>query len=456
MADEALDPRPKTASGPRLGRVHDRVLHALAEIDAGAAADKALANEFRRARDLGPKERAQVREEVYGLLRRRRQARDALERGLAACRKDPKLFDPPILLRLELLAHLAVEGASLRDLQLRDRFAARRVPKLFERITTGRLPPAKRGELEAAAVACSFPTWLLRHLVDAFGLDAATTIAEALGERAPLTVRVDPTRLERDAFAATLAERGISTNPTALAPHGLVLEQHVDLRGFEETKDGRVEVQDEGSQLVTLAVGARPGERVLDACAGAGGKTLGLWAAMGGEGELVAIEPDPKKADALRRRLRAAGADGARVIGAQLEALPDALRGRFDRVLVDAPCTGTGTLRRHPDLKWRLDPGDVAREASRQRRLLGAALAALRPGGYLVYATCSVLREENEAVVEEMVKVEPRLDPAPLAAVWGRDLSARLGAGAAARIGPGPGPGGPDGFFVAASTLTDG
>lgn len=450
MNAEALDPRPRTITGPRLGRVHDRVLHVLAEVDAGAPADRALANAFRRARDLGATERAQVKEEVYGLLRRRRQAQDALHRGMAALRRSLDLFDAPILLRLELLTHLALEGADLAALEARDRFAARRVPKLMARIVEGRLPASKASPEERVAVELSLPSWIYRRLAAALGAEEATRIGRALLERAPVTLRVDDSRLEREAFLAQLAEQALAARPTPHAPHGVRLETRSDLRDWAELQDARVEVQDEGSQLVALAVAPQPGDAVLDACAGAGGKTLALWSAMRGQGQLVALEPDKKKVDALKKRLGAAAAGGVQVIASALEELPEARRGTFDRVLVDAPCTGTGTLRRHPDLKWRLSESDLGRETGRQLRLLGSALAALKPGGLLIYATCSVLREENEAVVEAFVRTAPEVSPVALASLWGPDLSRHLGAGPMVRIGPGPDETGPDGFFVAA------
>lgn len=446
-----LDARPRaTPAGPRLGRIHDRVLHVLAEVDAGAPADRALSAAFRRARDLGSHDRAHVRDEVYGLLRHRRRARDLVERGCRALRKDPSLFEAPMRQRLELLAHLAAEGATLSELEARDRYAARRVPRLFERIVQGKLPPPKHGAERAAAIETSLPDWLFRQLVQDLGLEEARALGLALLERAPVTLRVDPRRMGRDDLLTRLAEAGIEARPTDRAPDGLILAERADLRDWPELSDGRAELQDEGSQLIALAVGAEPGDAVLDACAGAGGKTLALWSAMGGEGHLVAVEPDKKKRDALRARLDASGAHGVEVLEGELEALPEALRGRFDRVLVDAPCTGSGTFRRHPDLKWRLGEEDLRREVSRQSRLLGAAVAALAPGGRLVYATCSVLRAENEAAVERLAASAPELTPESLALGWGPELAQALGAtGATARIGPGPGPQGPDGFFIA-------
>ncbi len=445
----ALDPRPRVQSGPRLGRVHDRILNVLAEVDAGAPADRALANAFRRARDLGGSERAEIREEVYGLLRRRRRAEDVLVRGMSALKKDGSLLDPPMRLRLELLAHLALEGATLEELEARDRYGAGRIPGLFARITSGRLPARRASAIEAAAIDLSLPTWLYRHLSEGIGEERAHEVALALSERAPLTLRVDETRMSRQDALDRLEALGVPAVATSLAPAGVVVTKRADIRELPEARDGRLEVQDEGSQLVALAVGARPGERVLDACAGAGGKTLALWTAMRGQGELVAIEPDKKKREELQRRLKGAGAR-VRIEGTELEALPESLRGHFDRVLVDAPCTGTGTLRRHPDLKWRLDPADPKREAGRQIRLLGAALAALRPGGRLVYATCSVLAEENEWVVEAFAKTAPELELAAVEEGWDPALAAMIGRGPMVRIGPGPTALGPDGFFVAA------
>lgn len=454
MAEDARpDPRPRVVTGPRLGRIHDRVIHVLAEVDAGAPADRALANAFRRARDLGSHDRAQVSEEVYGLLRHRRGVQDVLQRAVASQRKSLELLDAPIQSRMEVLAYLAREGTSLSELEARDRYAARRIPKVMERIVTGRLPATKRSPQEAHAIRSSLPTWLFRRLAEGLGEARAIEIGDALLMRAPVTLRVDPSRLSREAFRTRLQEAGHDATPTPLAPHGLVLQGRADLREWPELSDARVEVQDEGSQLVALACGARPGARVLDACAGAGGKTLALWSEMKAEGRLVAIEPDKKKLAALRRRTSAAEVP-VQVAAIALEEAPEGMRDSFDCVLVDAPCTGSGTLRRHPDIKWRLEEGDLHKEAGRQARLLGAALALLKPGGRLVYATCSVLREENEEVIENLVKVAPELVPAPLIEGWGLDVDAAVGAhgAATARIGPGPDQNGPDGFFVAAFT----
>ncbi|MBX2810369.1 MAG: RsmB/NOP family class I SAM-dependent RNA methyltransferase [Myxococcales bacterium] len=448
----AIDPQPRAITGPHLGRIHDRVLHVLAEVDTGYPADRSLANTFRRARDLGSHDRQQVKEEVYGLLRRRRLAQDQLLRGLRALKKSPELFDPPMWLRLELLTHLILEGATLANLTYRDAYAVKRIPNLFQRIAkkTPRSPPTTTTKsIDRAAIEVSLPTWLYQRLADGVGIEKAQEIAQALLERAPLTLRVDHHRSTRSQILQMLAEQGISAQPTPIAPHGIIVDQRIDLRNSALFQEGLVEVQDEGSQLVAMALGAQPGEHVMDACAGAGGKTLALWANMRRQGRLVAIEPDKKKHDALKTRLPTAGRT-VEVMPVALEDLPANQHGSFDRILVDAPCTGTGTLRRHPDLKWRLKPEDLAKECERQIHLLGAALPLLKPGGIIVYATCSVLREENETIAEHIVASAPELNPHPLGELWGQAIAKHFGQGAMCRIGPGPHANQADGFFIAA------
>ncbi|MEO1233875.1 MAG: RsmB/NOP family class I SAM-dependent RNA methyltransferase, partial [Myxococcota bacterium] len=287
---------------------------------------------------------------------------------------------------------------------------------------------------------------------DGLGAEKASEVSQALLQRAPVTLRVDPTRADRGALIEKLRAAGSSAHATAVAPLGITLDVPRDLRGWPELEDARLEVQDEGSQLLGLAVGARPGDVVLDACAGAGGKTLHLWSQMEGRGELVAVEPDAKKREVLKKRLQGAGASGVQVVAGHLEEVSGEWRDRFDRILIDAPCTGTGTLRRHPDLKWRIQESSLAHEVGRQTRLLGAGVPLLKPAGRMVYGTCSVLVEENEAVIETFARAAEGLDPSPLERGWGADVDRGLEARgrATARIGPGADGQGPDGFFVAA------
>ena len=433
----------------RLGRVLDRLLDAYARAEAGMPADRAVREVLRGAPDLGPSERAEIRDHLFGLFRNRRRIDDALNRASTAERRSLRAIDVPMRQRLQVLGYLALTGASPDDLERLDPRAAKRIPRLFERITSGRLPPKKRSPIEALAIDASLPTWMVRRLTESLSSERAKAIAHALNRRAPITLRVKK-GVDREQIRQLLAaELGVSAVATDLSPYGLRIDKAVDLSGFTPFETGQLELQDEGSQLISLAGGVTPGETVLDACAGAGGKTLALAAELGTEG-LTALEPDPRKLRELGRRLaRDPAAPAVRICPRELEALPHDLRDTFDVVIVDAPCTGTGTLRRAPDLAWRLSEGDIAHHATQQLRLLTTASTAVRQGGRLIYATCSVFEEENEAVSRAFALSEPRFRPRSLARAWGKALSEHLGATHEARIGPGPGTSGPDGFFVA-------
>lgn len=449
IAARDAQPRGAVAIG-RLGRVLDRLLDAYARAEAGVPADRAVRDVLRAAPDLGPAERAEVRDHLFGLFRMRRTVDDALKRAASAERRRLATVDVPMHQRLRVLAYLALTGASMADLERLDPRAARRIPRLFDRIVSGRLPARKRAPIEQLAVEVSLPTWVVQRLAGHLSFARAETIGRALNRRAPVTLRVKK-GVDRDRVRAELERNlGIRATPTELSPYGLQLDRAVDLARFAPFEAGQVELQDEGSQLIALACGARPGDRVLDACAGAGGKALALAAELGGTEGLTAMDPDARKLRELSRRAaRDRGSAPVQVYAHEVEALPADLRGRFEIVLVDAPCTGTGTLRRAPDLAWRLSERDVAHHSARQLRLLTAASAALAPGGRLVYATCSVLHEENEAISHAFLESEPRFAPVALARTWGKARSARLGATHEARIGPGPETTGPDGFYVA-------
>ncbi len=443
------DAQPRGAIDKRLGRVHDRIIDALSRVEGGAPGDRALAEIFKSARDLGSNERHYVGDVVYGVLRERRRIDDVLKRAAKGERRSLDLVDPPIMSRLRVLAYLADHGADLASLEALDRYAVKRLPGVLARIVKGRVPPSKLSGVERFAVEYSLPSFVANLLADAFGEGRAEWIAEGLAKRAPVTLRVNRRTATRDDMIARLREDfDVDVAPTRLAPDGIVLGGRVDLYNWAPYREGAVELQDEGSQLIALALGARDGDLVLDACAGAGGKSLAI-AAMA-DARVVAMDPEGKKLNALEQRR--ARAETARIVSkkGELETLEASEHGKYDRVLVDAPCTGTGTFRRHPDLKWRLEQDDVLKEVSRQKHLLTAAAATVKPGGVLVYATCSVLREENEDIIAHALGHDRRLVAMPLEETLGAELAGRLGATHEARIGPGPNDDGPDGFYVAA------
>lgn len=262
----------------------------------------------------------------------------------------------------------------------------------------------------ALAVTESHPAWLVERWIDRLGLDAARQWLGFDNVEAPLTLRANLRRQSVAALQALLAEHGVATVPTRYAPAGLVVTAGNPLKTpLAET--GRFLVQDEASQLVPLTLGVCQGHRVLDACAAPGGKTLAIADALGDGGLLVAADMRPRRI-AVLGRLLAMHDVPARLVAHDL-ARGTPFGAVFDRVLVDAPCTGLGTLRRDVDIRWRRRPEDLAGAAGRQRAMLGEAATTVRPGGRLVYATCSSEPEENEAVVASFLAGRPDFQPVP-------------------------------------------
>jgi 16S rRNA (cytosine967-C5)-methyltransferase len=222
-------------------------------------------------------------------------------------------------------------------------------------------------------------------------------------------------------------------------------------------RDGLVEIQDEGSQIVALLVDSRPGMRVCDFCAGAGGKTLALAALMGNKGHLVACDVSERRLAGASRRLRRAEAFNVerRNLSGERDPWVKRHRGSFDRVLVDAPCTGTGTWRRNPGARWTLAPSDLAEQVDLQRRILASAARLVRPGGRLVYATCSLLAEENERQAEWFLAQDPRFSTVPISDVWTSTIAASCPTGEP-WLQLTPGRHGVDGFFIAVFARRDG
>ncbi len=399
-------------------------------------ADRALERALRRERTLWASERRAASEAVYGIVRWQGQL-DWLLGGRPS-------------LALRYAAWLARFGG------LAPRDAARRLG----------VPPAALAPLEGAeariaaqpdaldrlAVEASLPRWIAARFAAELGLDEARALARAMNARAPLAVRANTLRGTRDELRARLAGEGVSSEPTRFSPWGLVLDGRENAFALEAFQAGGFEIQDEGSQLIALACGARPGWTVVDACAGAGGKSLALAAEMRNKGSLHALDTDADRLDDARRRARRAGVHNLRARpiapGAEAEAQLQDLAGKADVVLVDAPCSGLGTLRRKPDARWRLAEGDPARFAETQRTLVRRFAGLLRPGGRLVYATCSIGRTENEEVAD-FAEREVGLRPAPLAPLLGTERAAALGADDA-RLQLFTHRHGTDGFFVAA------
>ncbi|MBL8348257.1 MAG: RsmB/NOP family class I SAM-dependent RNA methyltransferase [Rubrivivax sp.] len=247
----------------------------------------------------------------------------------------------------------------------------------------------------------NLPDWLAGALHGSLG-DQFWPLAEALNRPAPLDLRVNVLKAKREEAQAALAAAGIVAQSTPYSPWGLRVEGKPALNKAAPFVDGWVEVQDEGSQLLALLTDAKRGEMVVDFCAGAGGKTLALGASMRNTGRLYAFDVSGHRLDALKPRLARSGLSNVHPvqIAHERDDRVKRLGGKIDRVLVDAPCSGLGTLRRNPDLKWRQSPKAVQELQEKQRQILAAAAKLLKPGGRLVYATCSLLAAENEEVVQ--------------------------------------------------------
>lgn len=247
----------------------------------------------------------------------------------------------------------------------------------------------------------SYPDWLASELVHALGPDAEA-FAAASNLPGPITIRANRLRLTRDVLAVRLATEGVQASPTPHAPDGLFLHGRPNVLGLPSHQAGLFEVQDEASQLVACCVDARPGDTVLDLCAGSGGKTLALGAAMADQGTLHAHDVDAAALERLEHRAARAGLRRSLRI---LRALPPDLR--VTQVLVDAPCSALGTLRRGPDVRWRTGPNTLAEHPRLQRQLLETATRHTAAGGRLVYATCTVRPEENQHLVRDFLDAHP-------------------------------------------------
>lgn len=269
-------------------------------------------------------------------------------------------------------------------------------------------------------VRADLPEWIGPHFEAVFGPDWIAE-GQALAGRPPLDLRVNTLKAERERVAAHLAR--IGAEPTRLSPVGLRIppvegpRRHPNVQAEEAYQRGRIEVQDEGSQLCALLAGARPGEQVLDFCAGAGGKTLALAASMDNRGQIFAYDSDRTRLAPIYERLKRAGVRNVQVRAPGAGVLDD-LVGRMDRVLVDAPCTGTGIWRRRPDAKWRITPDALGRRTAEQDQVLRDAAVFVRPGGTLAYATCSLLPAENGERIAAFLQVHTDFQSCLVSEAW--------------------------------------
>jgi 16S rRNA (cytosine967-C5)-methyltransferase len=379
----------------------------------GAYADLALHSALTRS-DLAASDRALTTDLVCGTLRWRGRLDFLLAHVLE---RDPAKLEPRVAQLLQLGAYQLtiadrIHPAAAVDQTVRTARAAgleraaglvnavlRRLAREHSEIA---LPSLESDPLGHLTHALSLPAWLAERWLESWGAEAAAALARASNEVPPLTVRVNPLRAEREPLLAALREHFPEARACRFAPEGIVLGRGGNPGREPAFLEGRFTVQDEASQLVAVLLGARAGERILDLCAAPGTKTTAIAERLGEAGEVVAADRNPRRLALVGRDARRLGLanvttreiDGTGPLASLAGPRP------FDRVLVDAPCSGLGTLRRNPDARWRVRRSDLPRLAEIQHALLCNAASVLRPGGTLVYSTCTLTKEENEAVVD--------------------------------------------------------
>jgi 16S rRNA (cytosine967-C5)-methyltransferase len=388
--------------------------------------DAVLSRFFREHHALGRRDRSLIAESLYGVLRRLRWLR-----RLAGDDATPRQL---------LLAWFARgEGWPMRQF---DGLVPDEERRWIETLKAIDLPEGSLAE------RADFPDWLCERLLGTHNEQELLQLAQSLNRPAPIDLRVNILKLNRDAALTRLQEYGLDAAPCRLSPHGIRLAGKPALQKHDLFLDGSVEIQDEGSQILGFLVQPKIGELVVDFCAGAGGKTLQLGAMMRSKGRLYAFDVAEKRLAHLRPRVARAGLSNVHpmLIAHERDARLKRLAGKADRVLVDAPCSGLGTLRRNPYLKWRQTPAEIDEMVLRQQAILEAAAKLVRPGGRLVYATCSLLEEENGGVVDAFLATHPEF-----VALVAEDILARQGIapGTGERLRLSPSTHDTDGFFAA-------
>ena len=386
-------------------KLFDATVAATAEIlKLSSPADIMLSRYFRNNRSLGSHERPLIADVVYSVIRNK-----------TYLEKISGSTDAPMMCLTSLNK---IFGLSLTSLKAN---VAKKWHESIENLKERPIPELSPED------RYSIPDWLWKKMNAQYGLDEASNLAQALLAKAPFDLRVNQIRASRKQVLAELASEGIKGKATPLSSLGIRIKENFGLQKHRLFLEGHLEVQDEGSQILAQLVGAKRGQMVVDFCAGAGGKTLALGAMMSNQGRLYAFDVSAKRLERLKPRLKRSGLSNVQtqLIGSEKDPRIQRLAGKIDRVLIDAPCSGLGTLRRNPDMKWRQSEKDISSMAEKQLRILSAASKLVKKDGLLIYGTCSILRDENESVIENFLaehqgKFEP-VDAAQSLSIEGID-----------------------------------
>jgi 16S rRNA (cytosine967-C5)-methyltransferase len=381
-------------------------------------AGKALEEVFAREDELSDGQRDFIVATLFGLLSSVRRLDHALQPGGGAL---PAGTSRPLA---QLLAHRLLAG------RLSVAQAEQQVPTLdWQAVLAADKALAREPDpVKRLAVMASLPDFLVERLFADYGAETED-LAHALNRRAPLMLRVNTLKASRQKVLGTLAKAGLDASPARFSMAGVELESRTNVFTLPQFASGHIEVQDEASQLAAELVAPPPKGLVVDYCAGAGGKTLAVGALMGNAGRLIALDVNKWRLDEFRRRARRAGLTNARAIHIAKEGQwPDEVQqwaGKADRVLVDVPCSGVGSFRRKPEMRWRLKAADLRRLPDEQEAIARRALELCAPGGRLIYATCTLLNDENERVIERLLQ-DPTLEVMPVKLIFGKAVAAPI------------------------------
>lgn len=361
-------------------------------------ADKLLEQYFKTNRYIGSKDRGAIAELIYFVLR----YKATIQWWLS---KYSQKLDGRAFILATLILRREYTPQALDELSKDGKYSFGRLSdheqKFIHKLERMDLTNSEMPE----HIRLNYPEWLDENLRESFGsnLEAEMT---AMNEQAPTDLRVNTLKTNREKLLKELQAEGFSCSPTSFSPIGIRLSKRAPIFTSKLFKEGHFEVQDEGSQAVALLVDTKPNHRVIDFCAGAGGKTLAIAASMENKGRILAWDTSKKRLDQISIRLKRAGVHNVQVhvLESEHDAFIKRHKATADRVLVDAPCSGSGTWRRNPDLKWRFNRNDLDEVSKVQQEILHSAARLVKPGGRLIYATCSLLAEENEKQIEHFLK----------------------------------------------------
>ena len=395
----------------------------LLKVDTRKAYADILLDQSIRIQRLQERDRALLTELVYGTLRRRGAIDARLKRQL---RRPLAETDPFIrnLLRVTLYQLLFLDkipdyAAVNEAVQLAKKKGGGKVAgfvngalrNFLRRNNETATPQATDDSIAVLAVKYSHPEWLVERWLEYFGLEGAKELMRANNERSPLVLRVNTLKSDRRALLDLLERNGVAAVATPWSPAGVWVQSGSAVDGLPGFHQGLFQVQGEVSQLVAHLLGPQPGERVLDACAAPGGKSTHIAELMKDAGEVTAVDISTRGIEKIRNNATRLGLTSIRALRSDASRdFPGSFLGHFDRVLVDAPCSGLGTLRTHPEIKWHRIPSDIERLSRLQAKILDRVAPCLRPGGVLVYSTCTLTWDENEQVVENFLKAHPEFE----------------------------------------------